>query len=124
MALLGFNAKGVHSVASYTESQRRRPWVYLYINKERKGTESYSERLFGFYVMATARRILMHFMFCNVCLVGGLFEGNVSSVSMCFLLLYHLTFNNDKSALGWFFIKNKQAQSSENECSHEFNSLL
>ncbi len=35
-----------------------------YQQREReKGAESYSERHFGFYVMATAQRILMHIMF-------------------------------------------------------------
>lgn len=103
-----------------TQSQRRRPWIYLYINKEReKGAESYSERLFGFYVMATAQRMLMHIMFCNVCLVRGLFEGNVRAISVCFLLLYHLTFN---FAVGCFSLQ--KAHSSKNECSHECNSIL
>lgn len=76
MALLVFNAKGIQSIASYTESQRRWPWVYLYINKEReKGAETYSERHFGFYVMDTAQRILMHIMFIMFVWLEGLLKG-------------------------------------------------
>ncbi len=107
MALLGFNAKGIQSIASYTESQRCQPWVYLYINKEReKGADSYSERHLGFYVMDTAQRILMHITFIIFVWLEGFFEGNVRAISMCFLLLYQLTCNNDEIALGWLFIKN------------------
>ncbi len=41
----------------------------------------------------------------NVCLVRGLFEGCVSAISMCFILLYQLACNNDEIALSYFFIQ-------------------
>ncbi len=77
----------------------------LYQQRERKGSWELFWEAFGVLCHGYGSENPHAYNVYNVCLVRGLFEGNVSAISMCFLLLYQLTCNNDEIALGWLFIK-------------------